>query len=102
MIPLYKLAHARAGDKGEHTTISIFAYDDQDYPILVEQLTTQAVSTFFADLHVQDVERYTLPNLSCVHFVLYGTRPGGVSSALTFDAHGKSLSWRMLDFELKN
>lgn len=47
MTPLYKLAHARAGDKGEHTTISIFAYDDQDYPILVEQLTTQAVSTFF-------------------------------------------------------
>lgn len=64
MTPLYKLAHARAGDKGEHTTISIFAYDDQDYPILVEQLTTQAVSTFFSQI-------YMFKMLNAIHFQIY-------------------------------
>jgi hypothetical protein len=95
--PLYEIAHARSGDKGELTTVSLFLYEESLFASVEQQVTAAAVKRHFAHIAKGDVERYELPQLAALHFVLYGTRPGGVAAALDFDAHGKSLSWYLLE-----
>ncbi|HEV7652715.1 MAG TPA: hypothetical protein VGP26_31555 [Actinophytocola sp.] len=97
---LHEIAHARAGDKGEITNICVFPYRDEDYPLLVEQLTAQRVAAHFAGIVTGTVQRYEVPTVCGLNFVLNGTRPGGVSAALELDAHGKSLSYGLLLIDL--
>ena len=97
---LYEIAHARTGDKGNISTISVIAYDEADYPLLLEQVTEELVQTQFEKIGATKVERYPLPNLGALNFVLYNTLGGGVTRSLALDAHGKSLSGLMLELEI--
>ena len=99
-IKLHRIAHARAGDKGEITNVAIFPYREEDYPRLQEALTPEAVKGHFAGLVAGKVIRYDLPYLKGFNFVLQGTRKGGVSAALDLDAHGKAFSSALLEMEI--
>ena len=99
-LKLYKIAHSRAGDKGNRSTISVIAYDPADYPMLVDGLTSERVLRHFRPIGVNEVERYELPNLCALNFVLGNALGGGVTRSLALDTHGKTLSHFMLEIEL--
>lgn len=99
-IPLYQLAHARTGDKGNRSNISVIAYRREDYPILLRELTAERVREHFSFRHPIAVQRYELPNLVALNFVLDDVLDGGVNLSLNLDAHGKSLSYWLLALEL--
>ena len=96
MIMLHDIAHARTGDKGNHSNISLFAYRPQDYEILVEQVTEQRVAEWFAARNPTSVRRYLLPKLGGMNFVLENVLDGGVNDSLNLDMHGKALSFHLL------
>jgi hypothetical protein len=97
---LREIAHSRTGDKGNISNISVIAFDPKDYPLLVERVTAARVAMLFAPIAASPVTRYELPNVGALNFVLEGVLGGGVTRALTLDAHGKALSSLMLDLEL--
>jgi hypothetical protein len=98
--PLYELAHARTGDKGDRSNISVIAYRDEIYPLLEEQLTEAVVARVFADRKPAAVRRYLLPRLGAMNFVLDGVLDGGVNDSLNLDAHGKALAFLLLDVQI--
>jgi hypothetical protein len=89
---LHALAHARTGDKGNRSSISLVAYDPADWPLLVEQVTEERVAELFAARKPTTVTRYLLPRLHAMNFVLDDVLDGGVNGSLNLDTHGKSLS----------
>lgn len=95
-IPLYDLAHARTGDKGNRINISLIAYRPEDFALLLEQVTVQAVARHFAHRNPSGVARYVLPKLGAMNFVLDDVLDGGVNDSLNLDAHGKALSFHLL------
>lgn len=99
-VRLYEIAHARAGDKGEITNISLFPYDEKDYDLLSRYVTADVVRDHFDGIVRGEVVRYDVPLMHGFNFVLYGTRPGGVSAALEVDTHGKALSYGLLEIEI--
>jgi len=99
-IPLYRLAHSRTGDKGNISNISVIAYDGRHYRLLCEQLTSEVVSAWFALRKPRQVSRHEIETLGALNFVLDGVLDGGVNSALNLDAHGKALSFHMLDIPI--
>ena len=100
-IALYDIAHARTGDKGNHANISLIAYRDEDYPLLVEQVTPETVAAHFGARHTSAVRRYLLPHLSAMNFVLDNVLDGGVNDSLNLDMHGKSLSFHLLTLNVQ-
>jgi hypothetical protein len=94
--PLYTLAHARTGDKGDRSNISVIAYHEQLFPLLAEQLTEELVAQLFASRRPRAVHRYLLPRLGAMNFVLDGVLDGGVNDSLNLDSHGKSLAFLLL------
>jgi hypothetical protein len=100
-IKLYELAHARSGDKGEVTNISLIPYKEDDYDLLAIKVTAEKVKEHFAEITTGEVIRYDMAKLKVFNFVLKGTRPGGVGAALDLDPHGKSLSWALLEMEIE-
>jgi hypothetical protein len=94
------IAHSRSGDKGDASNISVIAFDPKDYPLLVERVTVERVAQHFAKIATGTVRRYELPNIAALNFLLEGALAGGVTRALTLDAHGKALSSLMLELEL--
>lgn len=99
-VKLYHLAHSRAGDKGEVTNISLFPYRETDYELLKEKVTAEIVKKHFQGIVKGEVIRYEVPSLHGFNFVMYGTRPGGVSAALDLDSHGKALCYGLLELEI--
>jgi hypothetical protein len=97
---LRDIAHSRAGDKGDISNISLIAYDLKDYPLLEKHVTAERVSAHFAGIVEGQVQRYTLPALGALNFVLHHALSGGVTRSLALDAHGKSLSSALLSLEL--
>lgn len=95
-IPLYDLAHARTGDKGNHINISLIAFDERDYPLLVDQVTSDRVAAHFAGRKPARVRRFLLPRLGAINFVIEDVLDGGVNDSLNLDMHGKSLSFHLL------
>lgn len=93
---LHSIAHARAGDKGNHSNIALFAYRPQDYPLLVEQVTEARVAEWFAARRPTAVRRYLVPGLHAINFVLEDVLDGGVNDSLNLDMHGKALSFHLL------
>ena len=93
---LYKLAHARTGDKGNKINISVIAYRAQDYALLVEQVTEERVAEHFAHRNPSRVVRFLLPNISAMNFVIDDVLDGGVNDSLNLDMHGKALSFHLL------
>lgn len=91
-IELREIAHARAGDKGNTSNISLWAKDHADYPPIRNQITAEAVKAHFGDQVQGDVVRYELPELHGLNFVLSDALDGGVNGSLGIDGHGKSWS----------
>lgn len=96
-IALHRVAHARAGDKGNRLNVALFAYRPECYPLLVEQVTEEAVARQFAHRRPRSVTRYLLPRLQALNFVIDDVLEGGVNSSLCIDRHGKTLSYLLLD-----
>jgi len=99
-VKVYDLAHARAGDKGNTSNISVVAYDERAWNILRSQLTVERVMQAFAHVAKGPITRYELPKLRAFNFVIENALGGGVTVSLALDAHGKSLSYLMLDIDL--
>ena len=97
---LRDIAHARTGDKGDTCNISLIAFDERDYPRLLEHATPDRVKALFAGIVHGDVTRYELPNIGALNFVMTRALGGGVTRSLALDAHGKSLSTLLLDLEI--
>jgi len=97
---LSSVAHARAGDKGDISCISVIAYKPEDFPLLLREVTAARVKQHFAGIVHGAVERYELPNIHALNFVMHGALGGGVTRSLAMDAHGKSLSYALLDLEI--
>lgn len=93
---LYQLAHARTGDKGNKVNISVIAYHNHDYELLVQQVTEMRVAHHFAHRKPTRVTRYLLPKLAAMNFVLEDVLDGGVNDSLNLDMHGKALSFHLL------
>ena len=94
---LYDLAHCRAGDKGDTSILSLIAYRAEDYPLLVERVTVAAVRKQLDGIVRGDITRYELPQLGALQFVCSHALGGGVTTSLALDAHGKSLSYALLE-----
>ncbi|MEW1780738.1 hypothetical protein AB0305_00925 [Arthrobacter sp. NPDC080086] len=97
---LRDLAHTRAGDKGDISCISVIAHRLEDFAVLEQHVTAERVRSHFAELVAGHVERYVLPQLGALNFVLHGALAGGVTRSLALDAHGKSLSSALLTLEI--
>jgi len=97
---LREIAHSRTGDKGNISNISVIAYDEKDYPLLLAQVTAARVKAHFSGVVEGDVVRYELPKLFALNFVMDRALGGGVTRSLALDAHGKSLSSALLDLEI--
>jgi hypothetical protein len=95
-VALYTLAHARTGDKGDRSNISVIAYQAEDFELLKREVTEERVAAHFAHRRPGKVTRYVLPRLGAMNFVLDGVLDGGVNDALNLDMHGKTLSFHLL------
>jgi hypothetical protein len=98
---LYDLAHARTGDKGNRINISLIAYASADYALLVREVTPERVAAHFAARQPSRVQRYLLPLLGAMNFVLDDVLDGGVNDALNLDMHGKALSFHLLEMVIE-
>ena len=95
-VPLHAVAHARAGDKGNRSNISVIPYSPEAFAHLVEQVTEARVLAIFAHKGATAVKRYVLPKLPAMNFVIDDALEGGVNASLSLDGHGKSLSFLLL------
>ena len=100
-VKVYDLGHARAGDKGNTSNISVTAYDERAWNILREQLTAERVMQAYSEIAKGPVTRYELPKLRALNFVIENALGGGVTVSLAQDMHGKSLSFLMLNIDLR-
>ena len=99
-VKLRELATARSGDKGNHANIGIVAKDAAAYDILRSRLTAIRVQDYFKELGLSRVERFELPNVLALNFVLYDALAGGASRSLRIDTQGKLLGTAILDLTL--
>jgi hypothetical protein len=98
---LREIAHARGGDKGDTANLAVIAYDPRDYPLLLAQVTAARVKAHFGGLVRGQVERFELPGLAALNFVLHGALDGGVSRSPRVDQYGKALSSLLLSLEIE-
>ncbi|MDQ5846936.1 MAG: hypothetical protein M3539_16750 [Acidobacteriota bacterium] len=99
-VQLTKLAHARSGDKGDTANVGLIALRDEIYPILVREVTTARVKQHFIGICKGDVERFLLPNLGALNFLLHESLGGGGTLSLMTDAQGKTFSTALLRMEI--
>jgi len=99
-IPLHHLAHSRTGDKGDTANISVIAYRQELFPLLVEQVTEGRVLALFRHRNPAAVRRHVLPKLCAMNFVLEHVLDGGVNDSLNLDSHGKTLGFLLLSLEI--
>ena len=95
-VQLIKLAHARSGDKGDTANVGLIALKDEFYPILVREVTKERVKDHFGPMVKCDVDRFELPNLGALNFLLHGSLGGGGTLSLMTDAQGKTFSTALL------
>lgn len=95
-IELLRLAHARSGDKGDTANVGLIALRDDYYPILVREVTEEAVKVHFGPMVKGRVERFELPNLKALNFLLHESLGGGGTLSLMTDAQGKTFSTALL------
>ena len=100
-IPLSEIAHARSGDKGDMANIGVIAYQPQHYTVLVREVTAERVKSYFGNFVKGEVERFELPNLGALNFLLYESLGGGGTLSLRIDAQGKTMSAALLRMEIK-
>lgn len=95
-VPLYAMAHARSGDKGDGSNVGVLAYDREGYEILRAWLTPERVGSHFSGIVRGGVERFELPNVLGLNFVLHDSLGGSGSASLKNDAQGKTHGMAML------
>jgi hypothetical protein len=100
-IQLVKLAHARSGDKGDTANVGLIALRDEIYPILVREVSASRVKQHFTGICKGDVERFELPNLGALNFLLHESLGGGGTVSLMTDAQGKTFSTALLRMEIE-
>lgn len=100
-VQLLKLAHARSGDKGDASNVGLIARRPEFYEILKEMVTVEAVEKHFAGICTGPVERFELPNLYALNFLLHGALGGGGTVSLRNDAQGKTMSTALLRMEVE-
>jgi hypothetical protein len=98
---LRDIAHTRTGDKGNRSTLSVIAFDQKDFALLEQHLTAERVKQHYAGVVLGPVERYALPQLGALNFVMHNALGGGVTRSLALDAHGKCLSAHLLTFVIE-
>ena len=99
MVPLRYLAHARSGDKGDTANVGVIALEPDYWPVLLQEVTRERVARHFGDM-VSGVERFELPNLRALNFLLHGALDGGGTLSLKTDAQGKVYSTALLRMEI--
>ena len=100
-VKLVKLAHARSGDKGDTANVGLIAFKPEYYPILVEQVTADRVKEHFKGICFGPVERFEVPNLGALNFLLHESLDGGGTISLKTDAQGKTYSAALLRMEIE-
>ncbi len=100
-ILLSDIAHGRSGDKGDTSNIGIIAYDERHYHVLVREVTPERVKAHFGEMVKGEVERYELPNLGALNFLLHEALGGGGTLSLRIDAQGKTMSAALLQMEVE-
>ena len=99
-VQLVKLAHARSGDKGDTANVGLIALKDEIYPILVREVTAARVKEHFKGICKGEVDRFELPNISALNFLLHESLGGGGTLSLMTDAQGKTFSTALLRMEI--
>jgi hypothetical protein len=100
-IPLSRIAHTRSGDKGDTCNIGVIAWEDRYYPVLLREVTAARVKDHFGVLVKGEVERYGLPNLAALNFLLHRALGGGGTVSLRTDAQGKTFGAALLSLEIE-
>ncbi len=100
-IPLYSMAHARSGDKGDGSNVGVLSYDERGYEILRAWLTPERVRKHFRGIVRGEVERHEIPNLLGLNFLLRDSLGGGGSASLKNDAQGKTHGMALLRMEVE-
>ena len=100
-IPLGRIAHTRSGDKGDTCNIGVIAFDSRHYPVLLREVTAGRVKGHFGDLVQGEVERFELPNLGALNFLLHQSLGGGGTVSLRIDAQGKTFGAALLGMEIE-
>jgi hypothetical protein len=99
-ITLGEIAHARSGDKGNHANVGVIAYTQAGYDYLQKELTVERLTRYFAALGPSGADRFELPRLGALNFLLYNALGGGASQSLRIDTQGKLLGTSVLELEL--
>ena len=97
---LRDIAYSRAGDKGNRSTLSVIAYDIKNFPAIERLVTAERVKQHYTDIAKGKVERYALPQLGALNFVLHDALGGGVTRSLSLDPHGKCLGSAILSMSV--
>jgi hypothetical protein len=100
-IELLKLAHARSGDKGDTANVGVIALKEEFYPLLVREVTARRVKEHFGTMVKGEVERFELPNLGALNFLLHESLGGGGTLSLMTDAQGKTFSTALLRMKIE-
>jgi hypothetical protein len=100
-IPLARVAHCRSGDKGDVANIGVVAREECYYSILVREVTAERVKAFFGDRVLGRVDRFELPNVGALNFVMHEALGGGGTVSLRVDAQGKTLGAALLRLEIE-
>src|SRR4051812_45690625 len=100
-VPLGQIAHTRSGDKGDTCNVGVIAIEEKDYPVLLREVTAARVKAHFGDLVRGEVERFELPNLGALNFLLHGALGGGGTVSLRTDAQGKTFGAGLLSLEVE-
>jgi len=100
-IQLAKLAHARSGDKGDTANVGLIALRDEFYPLLAREVTAARVKEHFKGICQGEVERFELPNLGALNFLLHESLGGGGTLSLMTDAQGKTFSTALLRMQIE-
>ena len=99
-IKLIHLAHSRSGDKGDTANVGLIAFKPEYFPVLVEQVTAERVKEHFKGICFGEVERFEVPNLEALNFLLHNSLDGGGTISLKTDAQGKTYSSALLRMEI--
>jgi len=100
-VQLTKLAHARSGDKGDTANVGLIALEEKFYPILVREVTAERVKEHFKGICHGEVERFELPNIGALNFLLHESLGGGGTLSLITDAQGKTFSTALLRMDVE-
>ena len=100
-VPLSRIAHTRSGDKGDTCNVGVIALREEDYAVLAREVTAERVKQHFGAMVQGEVERFELPNLGALNFLLHGALGGGGTVSLRTDAQGKTFGAAMLALEIE-